>query len=211
MTNWSNCSGYSLCWVLDLPCTLYSIVHRVGAFCQKIISTATKECFEFGSTTASCMHAACLTVVQIANSLVDLRTDFADFALWAVSNPMFPIFTIACPKLLPNLLPRPASDFTIILVVESWVSSSPRRTRCLGPALLCCPGPSRQLWDRPISRTPPERVPYWGLGGRFRWNCRDDCRRTRNALPPLCKLPGEWPCPWCWDRGPRTRKRQRPR
>jgi hypothetical protein len=49
----------------------------VGAFCQKIISTATKKCFEFGSTTAFCMHAACLTVVQISNSLVDLRTDIA--------------------------------------------------------------------------------------------------------------------------------------
>ncbi len=90
-------------------------------------------------------------------------------------------------------------------------SSCPRGTRCLGPALLCCPGPSRQLGDRRISRTPPERVPYWGLGGRFRWNCRDDCRRTRNAPPPLCELPGEWPCPWCWDRGPAKRKRQRPR
>jgi hypothetical protein len=27
----------------------------------------------------------------------------------------------------------------------------------------------------------------------------------------LCELPGEWPCPWCWDRGPAKRKRQRPR
>jgi hypothetical protein len=53
-----------------------------GRFAQKIISTATKECFEFGSTTASCIHAGCFPVVlQIANSLVDLRADSADFAL----------------------------------------------------------------------------------------------------------------------------------
>jgi hypothetical protein len=55
----------------------------LGRFAQKIVSTATtKECFEFGSTTASCIHAGCFTVLlQIANSLVDLRADSADFAL----------------------------------------------------------------------------------------------------------------------------------
>jgi len=56
----------------------------LGRFAQKIVSTAaTKECFEFGSTTASYIHVGCLRVVlQIANfSLVNLRADFADFAL----------------------------------------------------------------------------------------------------------------------------------
>jgi hypothetical protein len=55
----------------------------LGRFAQKVIPTATKECFESGSTTASsCIHAGCFTVLlQIANSLVDLRADSADFAL----------------------------------------------------------------------------------------------------------------------------------
>jgi hypothetical protein len=53
----------------------------LGRFAQKIISTATKECFEFGSTTASCIHAGCFTVLRKLPSLVDLRADSADFAL----------------------------------------------------------------------------------------------------------------------------------
>lgn len=83
----------------------YSIVHlgRGEQFAPKIMSTATKECCEFSSTTASYIHVGCLRVVlQIANFLVNLRADFADFALWTRKHPDFPHFHHRLPEATPE-------------------------------------------------------------------------------------------------------------
>ncbi len=90
----------------------YSIVHPGpegcgggrGQFAPRIMSTVTKECCEFGSTTASYIHVGCLRLVlQIANfSLVDLRADFADFALWTRKHPDFPHFHHRLPEATPE-------------------------------------------------------------------------------------------------------------